>query len=296
MRWNQGVRDHVSAYLYISPFFILFGIFGVYPIIFTAWVSLHKWNIVGNKQFIGFDNYQFLMEDPYFWKSLYNTFSIWFISTIPQLFMALVLAFFLNQAFLKGKDFFRVAVFMPNITSIVAVAVIFGAIFGQHYGLLNYLLTVLGFEPYDFKSSVIGTHIAISSMVMWRWTGYNAIIYLAGLQSIPNDLYEAATIDGASKTQQFFYITIPMIRPVIIFTVILSTIGGMQIFTEPMIFSGAGGGSQGQGLTITQLIYEEAFTRQSFGYAAAVAWVLFFIIVAFSAVNLFLTKKLQSAD
>jgi cellobiose transport system permease protein len=295
-RLGQSVRDHISAYLYISPFFILFGVFGVYPILFTAWVSLHKWNIVGNKEFIGFQNYQFLMEDPYFWKALFNTFSIWFISTLPQLFAALVLAFLLNQAFLKGKDFFRVAVFIPNITSIVAVAVIFGAIFGQHYGLLNYLLTVFGFEPYDFKNSVIGTHIAISAMVMWRWTGYNAIIYLAGLQSIPNDLYEAATIDGASKMQQFLYITIPMLRPVIIFTVILSTIGGMQIFTEPVIFSGVGGGSQGQGLTFTQLIYEEAFSRQSFGYASAVAWILFIIIVVFSVFNLFLTKKLQSAD
>jgi cellobiose transport system permease protein len=295
-RLSQSVRNHISAYLYISPFFILFGVFGVYPILFTAWVSLHKWNILGNKEFIGLQNYQFLMEDPYFWKALFNTFSIWFISTIPQLIAALALAFLLNQTFLKGKDFFRVAVFVPNITSIVAVAVIFGAIFGQHYGLLNYLLTVFGFEPFDFKNSVIGTHIAISAMVMWRWTGYNAIIYLAGLQSIPNDLYEAATIDGASKMQQFLFITIPMLRPVIIFTVILSTIGGMQIFTEPVIFSGAGGGSQGQGLTFTQLIYEEAFTRQSFGYASAVAWILFFIIVAFSAINLFLTKKLQSAE
>ncbi|EXX87439.1 cytochrome C biogenesis protein [Paenibacillus darwinianus] len=293
---NQRIRDHLNAYLFISPFFILFAVFGVFPMIFTAWVSLHKWNIVGAKTFIGLQNYKFIMEDPYFWKSLYNTFSIWFLSTLPQLFFALILAFLLNQSMLKGREFFRISVFLPNITSVVAVAIIFGALFGQHYGLINYALSLLGMDPIDFRSSVLGTHLAISSMVMWRWTGYNAIIYLAGLQSIPNDLYEAATIDGATKRQQFFFITIPLLRPMIIFTIILSTIGGMQIFAEPLMFSGPGGGSQGQGLTITLLLYEEAFARQAFGYASAIAWMLFFIIVAFSLVNMFFAKKLQSAD
>lgn len=295
-KWNQRRHDQMTGYLYISPFFILFGTFGLFPLIFTAYISLHKWNLLGNKTFIGLDNYRFIMDDPFFWKSIYNTFSIWFMSTLPQLFFALVLAFLLNQVFLKGKDFFRVSVFLPNITSVVAVAIIFGAIFGQHYGLINYILSIFGLDPIDFRSSVLGTHVAISAMVMWRWTGYNAIIYLAALQSIPNDLYEAATIDGANKTQQFFHITIPMIRPIIIFTVILSTIGGMQIFAEPLMFSGAGGGAQGQGLTVTLLLFEEAFARQSFGYASAIAWMLFFIIIIFSMINLYFTNKLKSAD
>jgi cellobiose transport system permease protein len=295
-RWRQSTKDQFTAYLYISPFFILFGIFGLFPIIFTAYVSLHRWNILGSKQFIGFENYKFLMEDPYFWTALFNTFSIWFLSTLPQLFLALVLAFLLNQAFIKGKHFFRVSIFLPNITSVVAVAIIFGAIFGQHYGLLNYLISLFGVDPINWSSTVLGTHVAISAMVMWRWVGYNSIIYLAALQSIPNDLYEAATIDGASRKQQFFYITIPMIRPMIIFTVILSTIGGMQIFAEPLMFSGAGGGSINQGLTVTLLLYEEAFSRHAFGYASAIAWMLFFIIVMFSMINLYFTKKLQSAE
>ncbi|CAM4114787.1 sugar ABC transporter permease [Paenibacillus alkaliterrae] len=295
-KFNQRMRDQLSAYLYIAPFFILFAVFGFFPMIFTAWVSLHKWSILGTKTFTGFQNYKFILEDPYFWKSLYNTFSIWYISTLPQLFCALILAFLLNQSLMKGKEFFRISVFLPNITSVVAVAIIFGAIFGQHYGLINYALSFIGIDPIDFKSSVLGTHLAISSMVMWRWTGYNAIIYLAGLQSIPNDLYEASTIDGASKSQQFFFITIPLLRPMIIFTIILSTIGGMQIFAEPLMFSGTGGGSQGQGLTLTLLLYEEAFARQAFGYASAIAWMLFFIIVVFSLINLFITRRLQSAE
>ncbi|MBT2755645.1 sugar ABC transporter permease [Mesobacillus foraminis] len=293
---KQSTKDNISGYLYISPFFILFSIFGVFPIIYTAYISFFKWPILGAKEFIGIQNYQMLFTDPTFWKALGNTFSIWVISTIPQLFLALILAVILNQAFLKGKQFFRLAAFLPNITSLVAVAIIFDAIFGEKYGILNYALSVFGLDPFNWKGSYFGTHIAIASMVMWRWMGYNAIIYLAALQSIPKDLYEAATIDGASKTQQFFKITIPMIRPMIIFTVILSTIGGMQIFTEPLMFSGGGGGPLKQGLTLTFYLYEEAFVRNSFGYASAIAWVLFLIIILFSIVNQFITSRIKSAD
>ncbi|WXB88046.1 sugar ABC transporter permease [Metabacillus sp. FJAT-53654] len=293
---KQSTKDHISGYLYISPFFIIFGVFGLFPIIFTAYISFHKWNILGTKEFVGFNNYQLLFTDPLFWKALGNTFSIWFISTLPQLFLALIFAFILNSALLKGKEFFRLAVFLPNITSVVAVAIIFGAIFGEHYGILNYLLSFIGVEPINWKASYLGTHIAISAMVMWRWTGYNTIIYLSALQSIPKDLYEAATIDGANKMQQFFYITIPMIRPMVIFTVILSTIGGMQIFAEPLMFSGNGGGALDQGLTMTLYLYEEAFVRNSFGYSSAIAWVLFLIIVLFSLVNLYVTNRIKSAE
>ncbi len=125
-------------------------------------------------------------------STLGNTFSIWILSTIPQLIAALVIAFLLNQAFLKGKAFFRLSIFMPNVTSIVAVAIIFSAMFGTQYGIVNYVLSFFGIEPINWKGSYVGTHVVISAMVMWRWVGYNAIIYLAGLQGISKDLYEAA--------------------------------------------------------------------------------------------------------
>lgn len=290
-RWNQRVREHTAAYVYVSPFFVFFSIFGLFPILFTAWISFHRWDILGEKSWIGFANYQGLMSDPLFWKSIGNTFSIWFLSTIPMLLCALVLAFLLNQAFLKLKDLFRLFIFMPNVTSVVAVAIIFSAIFGYNYGIINFVLTQLGIGQINWQGTYFGTHVAIAIMVMWRWVGYNTIIYLAGLQSIPKDLYEAATIDGAGKGQQFLHITIPLMRPIIIFTIILSTIGGMQLFAEPLVF---GTGSQNQGLTITLYLYNEAFQRFSFGYAAAIAWVLFFIIVAFALVNLFMTRRIRS--
>nr|WP_316245327.1 sugar ABC transporter permease [Gracilibacillus timonensis] len=291
-KYHQKMSELKSGYLFISPFFVLFGIFGVFPLVFTLYISFHKWDILGTTEFIGLTNYiGLIVNDPLFWKSVGNTFSIWALSTIPQLIMALFIAFFLNQTFLKYKSFFRLAIFMPNVTSVVAVALVFSVIFGSQYGLVNYLLSVLGLDAINWSGSYFGTHIAIAVMVMWRWIGYNAIIYLAGLQGIPKDLYEAATIDGASKLQQLLHITVPLLRPIIIFTVVQSTIGGMQLFAEPLLF---GEGSQSQGLTMTLYLYQEAFNRFSFGYAAAIAWMLFFIIIIFSLVNLYLTRKIST--
>ncbi|ADU30542.1 carbohydrate ABC transporter permease [Evansella cellulosilytica] len=290
--YSQKATDRRSGYLFVSPFFILFGIFGVFPILFTAFLSFHRWDILGTREFVGFRNYSLLFtDDPLFWKSIGNTFSIWFLSTVPQLIAALIIAFLLNQAFLKGKAIFRLGIFMPNVTSVVAVAIVFSAMFGTHYGIINYVLSLFGVDPIHWRGSYFGTHFAISVMVMWRWVGYNAILYLAGLQSISKEIYEAATIDGANKLQQLFYITVPMLKPIIIFTVLQSTIGGMQLFAEPLLF---GEGGNYQGLTVALYLYQEAFNRFAFGYAAAIAWMLFFIIILFSLFNLYLTKKIES--
>lgn len=291
--YNQKKSERNSGWLFISPFFILFGIFGIFPLVFTAFLSFHRWDILGTREFIGFENYiNLFTNDPLFWRALGNTFSIWFISTVPQLILALLIAFFLNQAFLKGKTFFRLGVFIPNVTSVVAVGIVFSAMFGTQYGVINYFINLIGFDPVHWRGSYIGTHLAISAMVLWRWVGYNTIIYLAGLQSIGKDIYEAATIDGANKLQQLIYITVPMLRPIIIFTVIQSTIGGMQLFAEPLIF---GVGGNYQGLTMTLYLYQEAFNRFSFGYAAAIAWMLFFIIIIVSLINLFISQRIKSA-
>jgi len=295
---TQRFRDHVSGYLYIAPFFLVFGAFTVFPVLWSGYISFFSWNVLGEKEFIGFQNYVWILtDDPRFWKSVGNTFSIWIMSTVPQLFFALVIANLLNSNALRFKQFFRVGLFVPNVTSLVAVAIVFTSIFGYNYGLLNYVLNSwFGLEKTDWGASYYGAQLALSIMVMWRWTGYNAIIYLAALQSIPGDLYEAATIDGASKRQQFFHITIPMIRPMILFTVVMSTIGGMQLFVEPLLYQGAQGGSQGQVLTMVLYLYDTAFTKNSFGYASAIAWVMFLIIIAFSFFNMYLTRKIQSAN
>ncbi len=247
-KWRE-IWKHRAVYTAISPFYILFAVFGIFPILFSLYLSFQKWDGIGEMSYNGFNNYQYMFTDPQFWQAVGNTFVIWIYSTIPMLFFALVIAFLLNSAFLRFRTFYRIAFFMPNVTSIVAVAIIFGTLFANKYGLLNFVLTSLGMKAVQWLNFPFGIQLAIASMVIWRWTGYNAIIYLAGLQSISGTLYEAARIDGASTLQSFFKITIPLLRPVILFTVITSTIGGMQLFTEPQVLVGNDGGVGNSGLT-----------------------------------------------
>jgi cellobiose transport system permease protein len=296
-RWLAIADRRLSPYAYISPFFLLFLVFGMFPLAYTAWVSLHRWHIFGDREFIGLANYTNLVADPKFITSLVNTFSILVLSTVPQLLLALLLATVLHRNLLRGAHLFKVGLLMPFITSTVAVAVIFESIFGFNYGIVNAAIELVGLDRINWQANRFASHVAISTMIMWRWTGYNALIYLAALQAIPKDVHEAAAIDGASRTQQFFLVTIPMLRPVILFTVILSTIGGLQIFAEPMLFNpgiSIEGGNANQFLTTTLYLYGQAFRQFKFGYASAIAMMLFLIIVLTSLVNYLLARRIAS--
>lgn len=184
-----------------------------------------------------------------------------------------------------GKMIYQIAYFIPNVTSLVAIAIIFSSIFGNQFGLLNALLQGLGLDRIEWLNTPWGIRIAIAAMVVWRWTGYNAIIYLAGLQAIPGDLYEAAKLDGGSSWNLFKDVTVPLLRPVILFTVITSTIGGLQIFTEPQVLVGNNGGPGNAGMTMVLYLYQQAFVQNQFGYGAAIGWGLFVVIIVFSIVN-----------
>jgi cellobiose transport system permease protein len=291
--WREIYKNKV-LYLFISPFYILFLIFGLFPIIFSLYLSFHSWSGLGDMEFVGLKQFQYLVSDSVFWQSVGNTFIIWFLSTIPMLFGALVIAFLLNAPFVKYKGFYRTTYFLTNVTSIVAVTIIFKSIFGNNYGLLNYVLTTIGLPSVEWLNSEFLVKLVIASMVVWRWTGYNAIIYLAGLQSIPNTLYEAAKIDGANIVQQFLHITIPLLRPIILFTVMMTTIGSMQLFTEPQVLLGNSGGVGGSGLTITLYMYKQGFIENQFGYASVVSWALFVIIALFSLINWTIVQKVGS--
>jgi cellobiose transport system permease protein len=292
----------VSPYLYVGSFFLIFCAFGLFPLGYTAWMSLTDRNLLEpTTHFIGLDNYTELLHDEYFWNAVKNTFAIWVISTVPQLVLALGLAHLLNTK-LRARTFFRMGVMLPQVTSLVAVALVFTQLFSRDYGFFNYVLGGIGIGPIDWEAGQISSWVAISTMVTWRWTGYNALLYLAAMQAIPDDLYESAAIDGAGRWKQFWHITVPMIRPTIIFTVIVSTIGGLQLFTEPYLFQpikqGALGGSARQYQTISMYLYEKSFgsSQFDFGYAAAIAWCLFLIIVVISLVNFLLIRRIRSAE
>ena len=280
-----------SAYLYIAPFFIIFAIIGLYPVLFSFYLAFQKWHGLSPMVSVGLDNFKLVLTDPLFWKSVYNTIVMGIMGTAPQIVFGILFAYLLNMAFLRFKNFFRVTIFMPYITSMVAVALIFSVLFSNHESsLANYVLSLAGLDPVSWASSEWGTKIAISIMVFWRWVGYNTIIYLAGIQSISNDLYEAATIDGASKFQQLRYITIPLLKPFIILTVFTSTVGALQLFSEPTVFLGTGAFTRDEAMTIVMYLYRDAFRLQSFGTASATAIILLIIISAFAAINVYLTS------
>ncbi len=288
---SESKKDMVSAYMYIAPFFIIFSVIGLYPAVFSFYLAFQKWNGLGDMSFVGLNNFKVVLEDPLFWKSLYNTIMMGLIGTAPQIVVGIILAILLNVAFLRFRSFFRVTIFMPYITSMVAVALIFSVIFSNHESsLANYVLGLFGAEPVSWSSSEWGTKIAISIMVFWRWVGYNTIIYLAGIQSIPNDVYEAATIDGASKIQQVFHITLPLLKPFIILTVFFSTVGALQLFSEPTVFLGASAFTRDEAMTVVMYLYRDAFKLQSFGTASATAIILLVIIVIFAAINTYITS------
>ncbi|MBX6722432.1 MAG: sugar ABC transporter permease, partial [Dactylosporangium sp.] len=284
-----------SPYLYIAPFFVIFAIFGLYPMLRTAWMSLHDWDLIGDHTFVGLDNYAALLRDEYFWRSVVNTLGMFVVATVPQLLLALWLANLLNRPRLRARTFFRLAVFIPNVTSVAAVAIVFGMLFARDFGVVNWVLELVGVrEHIDWDAYRWSSWTALSVMVDWRWTGYNALIFLAGMQAIPRDLYESAALDGAGQWRQFWSVTLPMLRPTLFFVVIVSTIGGLQLFTEPLIFNNGNilGGTQRQFQTVAMYMYEKSIENtQTAGYGAAVSWVLFVMIILVSLANYLLIRR-----
>jgi cellobiose transport system permease protein len=281
---SSALRRFWPQYLAISPFYILFLVFGLFPIAFSLYISLHDWDGVGPMKWVGLGQYEYLLSDPRFWNSVLNTFEIWFISTIPMLFLALVIAFMLHQN-IRFKGIYRVAYFLPNVTSMVAMAIVFGSVFSDSFGIVNAALGALHIDAIPWLTSDWGIKVTIAVMVIWRFTGYNAIIFLAGLQAISTDVYDAAKVDGAGAARIFGQVTVPMLRPVILFTVITSTIGGLGLFTEPQVLLGNGGGPNEAGMTIVLYQYNQAFTQFDFGYGSAIGWALFVIAVVFAIIN-----------
>lgn len=294
---QQGVRERLAPYAYVAPFFLLFFIFGLFPLLFTFYVALFDWNPIGEHRFVGLANFSQLLRDPLFWGAMRNTFSIWVLSTVPQLMLALGMAHVLNHARLRAATFFRMSVLVPYITSVAATTIVFAQLFDRDYGMLNWFLQLLGFQHVDFTASVWGSHIMIAVMVAWRWTGYNTLLYLATLQAVPRELFEAAATDGANGWKQFRHVTIPALRPIIVFTVVTSTIGGLQIFTEPLLANPVGGlkcGAARQCQTLVLFLYEQAFGRFQFGYGAAIGVALFVMVVIVTAINYLLATRIRS--
>lgn len=223
-----------------------------------------------------------------------NTLSIFLLSSVPQVVLALLIAAVLD-ANLRAKTFWRMGVLVPFVVAPVAVGLIFNNLFADQFGLVNEFLGLLGLDPVRWHSDQLASYFAIATMVNFRWIGYNALIFLAAMQAIPRDVFEAATIDGAGRVRQFLSVTVPMLRPTVIFVAITSTIGGLQIFDEPRVFDQSGlGGADRQWQTLTMYIWELGWGQRNFGRASAVAWLLFLMIVLIALVNFLLTRRIAN--
>ena len=280
------------AFFAVSPFYFLYLIFGIFPILYTSYMAFFSWDPLGEKIFIGLANFTNLLADDTLWKALRNTLSIWVLGTVPQLALALYMATLLNRTRLRFSGFWRSAILIPNVTSVLAIAVIFSSLYGRDFGLINYALSFFGIDKINWMNGTFSSHVEIATMIIWRWTGYNALIYLAAMQSIPKELYESAQLDGANGWEQFRFITLPGIRNVLIFTVTMSTIGGLQTFNEPYILGGVTGGNDKQFYTLAMFLYEEAFRKFQFGYGAAIGIFIFFCVVIFALINATIASKI----
>ncbi len=292
---NNNART-AAAWIFLSPALSVIALFFAVPVLaafvlsFTDFdiYSLGNWNYI---RFVGFENYLRILETPLFWKALKNTFYFVLIGGPLSVAVSLGTALMLNSKLAKLKSVYRTIYFLPVVSSLIAVAIIWRYLYHPAHGLLNYLLSYVGISPIDWLGDPNIAMPAIIIMAVWKNFGYNMLIFIAGLQNISDDLYEAAHLDGANWWQQFKEITIPMLKPTTVFVVMITIIGYFQLFAEPYVMTQ--GGPLNSTTSIVLLMYEQGFRWWSMGYAAAIAFVLFMIIMFFTVIQLLLQRSMK---
>ncbi len=288
--WQQ-LWKYRHFYLFVSPFFILFSIFGLYPLLFSLFLSFTKWDGITAIHWAGLYNFQLMIHDELLWRSLWNTLVIGLLYIPPMLILAFLFAQILNSQWLKFKSLYRAAFFLPAVTPMVVIAVVFSLIFSSERGVLNYLLLgfnhvlpIFHFKAIHWLDSENWSKVSVAILVVWRWTGYNMVLMLAGLQAIPIDYYEAAQLDGASPLQSMRHVTWPLLQPVFRFCLLLSLLGTLYMFDEVFVLTNGGPGTSSTNFGL--YLFNLSFTDFKFGYASCVAYsVAIFVFGASLAIN-----------
>lgn len=280
---------NITPYTMIAPFFVLYIIFSLFPMLYSFGVSFFKWSGFGEAQFIGLGNYIRVFQDDKFLKAITNTITI-FCFTIPlELTFGLMTAVALKDFFSKTRSAFQLFNFLPYITTPVAIGIIFSLIFDWKSGVVNGLITLFGGNAVYWLGVPWASRAVVIAMIVWKGYGYYMVMFMAGLSTIPEELYQAAKIDGASWWQSLRKITLPMLRPIFVFVVTTSIINAWKLFDEPqLLFSGGSqpiGGPERSVLTVIMRYYEAAFRNFEFGYGSAIAYTLFMIIAVFSIIS-----------
>jgi len=291
MRRGTGGTWHPIAYLFIAPALILFVIFIFLPLFASLYLSFTEYDVLHPPRWVGLRNFvTLLLHDPRFWKAFRNT-VLYVLGVVPiGISLALILAAALEEL-RRGKTIFKVLYFIPTVTSVVAIASVWKWLFaGEKYGLINYVLIRFGLEPVDWLLSPTWILPAIMIMSIWAGLGYNLVFFSAGISTIPQSLYEAATVDGATWWGRFWHVTVPMLRPMLMFVVVMAVIGSFQVFDQVYIMTaGTGegiGGVLDSGLTLVSYLYEQGFVRFHMGYASAIAYVIFGCVFGLTLVNI----------
>lgn len=281
-------REDINGWLFVAPALVLLGIFLIYPIIWSLWMSFQVGKGM-NFSFGGLANIQRLTQDPVFLRALVTTLTFLVVQVPIMILLALLFAVALNDTKLWGRTFFRTAIFLPCVTSLVAYAVLFKSMFGAE-GVINVALGFVGIGPIPWLTDPFWAKVLIILAITWRWTGYNMIFYLAALQNIDRSIYEAARIDGVPPWARFWHITLPMLKPVILFTTVISTIGTLQLFDEPYNIT-LGGPSQAT-MTLSYYLYDLTFRfMPSFGYTATVSWVIVVLVGILSFIQFMVARE-----
>ena len=287
-------QSKFAPYLFVTPFLVVFLTFGLYPMVRSIILSLHISSGPRSQVFVGLDNFRFLMGDPDFWKALWNTSVFAFFSICLQLPLSLGLALLLNRASLRGRNFFRFAFFSPHLMGLVFAAILFSLIFLPKFGLFNIVLyNLFGVDVntrWLIDPKLVMPALVITSL--WLYVGFNMIYFLAALQAVDKELYEAARVDGANSWQQFLNVTLPGIKPVVVFVVVLSTIGSFQLFELPFLLLN-GAGPNKAGLTLVMYLYQNGFETGDLGYASAIGWTLVLLVLIMAVIQIRLSGTLK---
>ncbi len=275
-------------FIFIAPFFIVYGIFNLFPILFSFYISLTNWQGYGPMNYVGFSNYASLLKNGAFCKSVLNSFIIVLEAMIPIQTLGLVLALLLNYGIIKtGRNYIRNAMFLPYVTAPIAIGLIFATLFDQNFGAVNLFLRSIGLigENINWLHTESLAKPLVALVTLWRYAGYTAVIYLAGLQSISRDIYEAAKVDGASTPKAIIHVILPMLKPILIFQVTNGIIGCLRIFEEPyMLFGDYKGGINNAAQTMNMKFLDTAFKAGQSGYGASTGYLMFIIIMIFTTI------------
>jgi multiple sugar transport system permease protein len=284
-----AAEDNPAAYLFLAPALLLIGTFFFLPVFAALLLSFTDFDIyaigsLDNARFVGLRNYAQLLDTPLFWTSLRNTFYFALVGGPLSILASLAAALMLNSRLVRFKSVFRTIYFIPFVTTLVAVAIVWRYLYHTRYGLLNYALSWIGIDPVDWLGDPLWAMPAIILMAVWKNFGYNMLIFIAGLQNIPGELYEAADLDGAGAWRRFRHVTLPMLAPTFLFVGVITMIGYFQLFAEPYVMTQ--GGPLRSTTSLVLFMYEEGFRWWRMGYAASIAFVLFLVVLVWTLVQL----------